>query len=222
MMVQTAPRDSLTETATALLRELTHLIPITASTPEEAISCINNARPDSPIALILPLTAVSGPTAQESARQSWATFRRTVMQECHRAKVITTATYDIQHGKLSSHALLAAFKHLETPEPGQTILFVNLPEELDSPQEAHALALHIRKIHGSLHPGGSLRWDRCGDLPAAHVSLVRSEPGQPWLHPRTLNASILTVAGELQDGGLSRLSFNTAPWPNWPKPRPPA
>ena len=140
MMVQTAPRDSLTETATALLRELTHLIPITASTPEEAISCINNARPGSPIALILPLTAVSGPTAQESARQSWATFRRTVMQECHRAKVITTATYDIQHGKLSSHALLAAFKHLETPEPGQTILFVNLPEELDSPQEAHALA----------------------------------------------------------------------------------
>lgn len=211
-MVQTAPNDELTKTATALLRELTHLIPITASTPEEAISCVNHARPGAPIALILPLTAVSGPTAQENARQSWTAFRRAVMQECHKTKIITSATYDVEEGELSSHALLAAIKELEPKHPDyrQKMLFVNLPEEMASPEEAHALALHIRKTASELQPG-TVRWDRCGDLPPAHASLVRWEPDQPWQHARTLDPSVLTFAEALQEGKLNRLRFNTVP-----------
>ena len=211
--IQTLQPASLSMAKT-LLREIVPAKQSITLTAPEAIQHTLTTAPGSPIAFILPLTAVSGGTnASHLAADNWHTFRHTILESCDSIKVITVAAYDVTPGKLSSAALLTAIRRHPGEETDHTtILHVNIHQEPRTHAEAQLLARRIKSSAKTQTPGTTFRWDPSKQMPGGHATLAVHTSGQPWRNARILDPHTLLAADALHNGQLGpRFRFSAVP-----------
>ena len=129
------------------------------TTPAQAMAflALRNAAPGGRIAMILPLTAASGPTTP-GKRGYWSEFRRELMTQCGCITVVTTANYANTGNAFSqdtaiSEAVLVANKLKPGETAPRTVTYVNLDAVPANTPEAHSLAERIKDAVRGLQPG---------------------------------------------------------------------